>query len=347
MKRISLLLSLIFILPLCLISQSEEWPVSAVTKSGKTLPVNIYLEDGTAVPVFAIFRAGNDHFMDVKGVHKGEKISIKLISSKDALVPVKGISKDGDIYKVKAVNENGKILDVKGVSRDGNTLNIAAISPEGKKMPLMAISPEGVERVVKGIKFWGRNVEMEFGDIRIIAHVKALPIIEIGEVDSEWDVIAPTDDKGNMKLVAVNEKGREFPITAEMEGKYPYLMNVNAESRMTIHVKLIKKNNKISITGIDAIGRLYEVKAVAENGETSKVMCGKKMGNVIPIYVPGPDGKKYPLKAISSEGHEFDVKGIKAKEADIEDMISGLNEWIRYFAHVKALAPTQSEKQKQ
>ena len=67
MKRIYILLSII-LLPFLLIAQSSTWPVKAITNEGKALPVNVYLEDGTSIPLFAIYEAGNDHFMDVKGV---------------------------------------------------------------------------------------------------------------------------------------------------------------------------------------------------------------------------------------------------------------------------------------
>ena len=53
-------------------------------------------------------------------------------------------------------------------------------------------------------------------------------------------------------------------------------------------------------------------------------------------------GSQFPVKAISSKGHEFDVKGIKVKEDEVEGVISGLNVWIRYYSHVKALAPAHA-----
>ena len=329
-------------LPVIVLSQNDKWPVKAITDSGNSLPVNLYFNDGSYVPVYAIFADGNDHFMDVKGVRNGEKISIKLISSNDVLVPVKGVSTNGDIYDVKAVNENGKILDVKGVSRDGNTLNLAAVSPDGRSnMPLMAVSPQGVERPVKGVKFRGQNVEMEFGDIQVIGHVKALPIIEVGDVDSQWDIVANSDSGEKMRLLAISEKGKEYPIYAEMEGHYPVMMNVRAQTRMIIHIKLVKNDNGIILQGIDEIGRLYKVRAVTENGDSYKVLGGKTTGNVTPIFVAGKDGKEYPVKAVSSKGHEFDVRGVKVKEDDVEDIISGLNVWVRYYSHVKAMAPAK------
>ncbi len=108
MKRTTLLFSII-LLPILLIAQNETWPVKAVTKGGKAIPVKVCLADETAIPVFAIFEAGNDHFMDIKGVHNGEEISIKLIASNDMLVPVKGITATGKILKVKAEASRGKM----------------------------------------------------------------------------------------------------------------------------------------------------------------------------------------------------------------------------------------------
>lgn len=340
MKQITILFLTIILLPICLISQSEKWPVKAVYDSGEALSVNAYLEDGTAVPLYAIYEAGNDHFMDVKAVHNGKKISIKLITSDDILVPVKGISEKGDIYRVKAVGLNGEILDVKGVSRDGNAVNIAAIDGS-KNIPVKAVSPNGLVRDVKGIKFLIDKIEMEFGDIKVIGHVKALPTIEVGEIESKWEVAAFTNSKEKMRLIATNKKGKEYPIKAEMAGKRPYLMNVRAESSLDIYIKLVKTDNGLVLTGIDEYGRIYEVSAVTENGESYRVLGGKTLGNVTPIYVDGKSGNQYPVKAISSKGHEFDVKGLKAKKGDVEGMISGLNEWIRYYSHVKALAPAQ------
>ena len=342
MKRISLLVCVIISLSAQLISQSDAWPVMAVMNSSQNLQVNVYLNDGTAIPVVAIFEDGNDHFMDVKAVHKGEKISIKLISSNDLLVPVKGISRNGDVYKVKATTGSGRLLDVKGVSRDGNTLNLAAISADGKNnMPLMALSPDGLQRPVKGVKFRGHNVEMEFGEIQVIGHVKALPIVDVGDVESDWAVIANTHDGEQLRLYAISKEGKEYPVNAEMEGNHPYLMNVRAHSRMIIHIKLVKKDGAIVLGGIDAIGRLYDVMAKSDNGDLFKVVGERTKAKIAPIYAVGNEGQKYPVKALSSLGDEFDVKGLKVKEDDVEDIISGLNVWIRYYAHVKAMAPAK------
>ena len=340
MKRISILF-LIILLPICLIAQSTTWPVKAVVKEGKAYPVNVYLENGTAIPLFAIYEAGNDHFMDVKGVHNGEKISIKLVLTDDVLIPVKGITASGVILKVKAEDPDGNILDVKGVSRDGNTLNIAAIDGGGGYIPLKAISPEGVERDVKGVKFLRENVEMKIGDVKVLAHVKALPTIEVGDIDKKWEISAFTDEGNSLSFFAINKKGKEYPIKAFMAGKYPYLMNIRGESSFDIFIKFVKNKNGLVPTGIDEYGRLYEVVAKSNDGVSFAVIGGEKKGNVIPIYALGSDGQKFPAKAISSMGHEFDVKGIKVMKSDVEGIIVGLDGDVNYYAHIKALAPAQ------
>lgn len=345
MKSIKLILFLIMLVPLCVLAQSATWSVHAVTNGGKALPVSVYLEDGTEIPVVAIFEEGNDHFMDVKGIHNGKKISIKLVLTNDVLIPVKGVTEDGTILRVKAEDENGKILDVKGVSRDGNTINVAAVRGEGKYIALKAISPEGVERSVKGVKFLGENVEMKIGDVKVLAHLKALPTIEVGQVDKKWEVAAVTDDGQKLSLSALSKKGKEYPVRALMPGKYPYLMNVRAQFSLDVFIKIIKTDDGFDVGGIDDYGRPYEIRATAENGDVFEVESGEQKGNVIPIYVAGPNGKKYPVKAISSEGHKFDVKGIKVLKDDADGSIPGVNGNVYYFAHIKALAPAQVEVQ--
>lgn len=342
MKRISILF-LIFLLPVCLLAQSATWPVKAVVKKGKTYPVNVYLQDGTAIPLFAIYEAGNDHFMDVKGVHNGEKISIKLVLTNDILIPVKGIMPDGTILKVKAEDPDGNILDVKGVSRDGNTINIAAVRGEDNYIPLMVISPTGVERHVKGIKFERENVEMKIGDVKVLAHVKALPSFEVGDVDRKWKIGTSGDSGESLTCVAVNKKGKEYAVNALMAGKYPYLMNVRADASFDIFIKFVKNKDGIAVSGLDEYGRLYEIVAKSESGESFAVVGGEKTGNVIPIFILGADGKKIPAKAISSKGHEFDVKGIKVRKTESEGFVLGLDGEVHYYAHIKALAPAEAK----
>lgn len=344
MKRISLFVFLIMLLPFCGFGQNTTWAVKAVAK-GDAYPINVYLEDGTSVPVFAIYEEGNDHFMDVKGVHNGTKISIKLVLSNDILIPVKGISENGDILKVKAEDPDGNILDVKGVSRDGNTINVAAVKGEGDYIPLKAVSPEGVERSIKGVKFMRENIEMELNGVKILAHLKAIPTIDVGDIDKKWEIKATTDEGQSLTVVAINQKGKEYPVSALMAGEYPYLMNVRGEASIDIFVKFVKNDNGIEVSGIDEYGRLYDIKARASEGEFYEVIGGEKKGNVIPVYVVGADGKKYPVKAISSKGHEFDVKGMKAKTSDIEGLILGVKGDIAYYAHIKALAPAQANKE--
>ena len=343
MKRISLFLFLMILLPLSAFSQDATWAVKAVSKGGDAFSINVYLEDGTQVPVFAIYAEGNDHFMDVKGVHEGKQISIKLVQSNDVLIPVKGISEDGEILKVKAVDGAGNIIDVKGVSRDGNTINVAAVTAAEDYMPLKAISPDGVERSIKGIKFLRENVEMELAGVKVMAHLKAIPTIDVGDIDKQWNLGVKTDAGADMSIVAINKKGREYGIYATMAGKHPYLMHVRGEASYDIHVKFTKTDEGLAVSGIDEYGRRYDIKAKAADGATFDVVGGEQMGNVIPVYAMAADGKKYSVKAFSSGGHEFDVKGIKVLKKDIEGLIHGLEGYVKFYAHIKALAPAQAK----
>ena len=283
MKRINVLLILTILLPFCVLEQNSTWAVKAVDKGGKALPVNVYLQDGTPVSVFAIYEDDNDHFMDVKGVHNGEIISIKLVVANDILIPVKGITETGDILKVKAEDSKGNILDVKGVSRDGNTINIAAVKAEGEYIPLKAISPEGVERNVKGVKFKRDNVEMNIGDVKIVAHLKAFPTIDVGDIDNKWKIVATSVEGQILNVVAINNKGKEYPVKALMPGKHPYLMNVRADASFDIFIKFVKNDKGVVVSGIDEYGRLYEIKAKTTNGEFFVVIGGAKKGKMIPI----------------------------------------------------------------
>ncbi len=342
MKRINLLLFLTILLPLCVFAQNSTWAVKAVDKGGIPLPVNVYLADGTPIPLVAIYEDNNDHFMDVKGIHNGEIISIKLVQANDIVIPVKGILQTGEILKVKAEDSMGNILDVKGVSRDGNTINIAAIKAEGNYIPLKAISPEGVERNIKGVKFKRDNVEMSIGDVKIVAHLKAFPTIDVGDIDNKWEITASTDEGQNLSVVAIDSKGKEYPVKALMPGKQPHLMDVRAEASFDIFIKFVKDNGVV-VRGIDEFGRLYEIKAKTTDGKSFEVIGGEKKGNIIPIYVLGSDNKKYPIKAVSSQGHEFDVKGIKVLKSEIEGLIPALEGYVKYYAHIKALAPAQAD----
>lgn len=243
---------------------------------------------------------------------------------------------------MKAEDANGNILDVKGVSRDGNTINVAVVRGEGDYIQLKAVSPDGVERSVKGVKFIRENVEMELAGVKVMAHLKAIPTIDVGDIDKQWALSANADAGQNTTIVAINKKGREYAVNAIMAGKHPYLMHVRGEASYDIHVKIVKKDEGLEVNGIDEYGRPYDIKAKAADGSLFDIVAGEQMGNVIPIYIIGSDGGKNPVRAISSGGHEFDVKGIKVLKSDIEGLIHGVDGYKKFYAHIKALAPSQA-----
>ncbi len=342
MKNIINFLIVAILIPFGMNAQLVTWEVKAFPKNGNEIPVNAYFEDGSIIPVTAILKDGDDHFMDVKLIFNNKELPIKLIASNDVYVPVKGITPEGKLINIKA-DFNGTLLDVKGVSRNGNIINIAAVDDDNKFWPIRAISPKGVTRDVQGIKFLTENVELEINGVSVIAHVKALPAADIKEVESKWSINAETMNGEMLELVCFNEKGKEYQIKANMEGSSANFMNVRGVSGTEIMIKLVKTDKKIIVQGIDEFGRLYRVEAKAKNGKLLSVYGGERTGNVIPIFVLDDDNNKLPVVAISSKGNKFDVHGLKVTNEEVEGIISGLNVWIRYYAHVKALAPINNK----
>lgn len=339
MKRY-IISSIFLFLSVFIIAQEAVWPVFAVEKN-KEYPIEAVFEDGTTLPVNAVIKEGDDHFMDVKVIRDGEALPIKLIVSNDYYVPVKAILPDGKLVDIKANSTKFGLLDLKGVSRDGNTVVIAAITTEEDFLKVKAISPDGKsEREVRGIKFLASNEEMKIGDVKIQAHVKAIPVVDAKGIDSRWSVKAMNIDGEDMELVAVNVKGREFPVVAKMKGMTPCVLDVRAtSSSLDIYVKLVKEGDRSYLIGIDDYYRKYEVKAKDKNGEYYEVIGLEKVGNLITIQAELPDGTLLPVKAVSSKDHFFDVKGIKLKEDEIEGTFYGEEDIIHYHAHVKAIVP--------
>lgn len=344
MKKYIISAIVAIILPLSLIAQDITWNVKAVPRFGTELDVNAHFEDGTILPVLAILKDGDRHFMDVKVIKDGVSIAVKVISCDQMYSPVKAITEDGKIIEIFAENNAGEKYEVKGVSRSGNTINLAAFVSEEKFIPLKAVSPEGITRDVAGVKFLLDNVEMEINGVKVLAHIKAIPTLEIKNVDSKWAISATNAEGDILDIVAITDKGKELPVKAIMKGNSAHLMDVKVMSSLEVAVKLMKIDEDYFVKAIDEFGRIYEVSAKDNKGNFYPVIGGEKRGNVIPILVEMNDGNKYPVKAISSAGDVFEVKGLKAIDNDVEGIISGWDVWIRYYAHIKALAPINGTK---
>lgn len=345
MKKYILTSIIAIVLPFSIIAQNITWPVKALQKFGQDLVVNAYFDDGTIVPLTAVMKDNDTHFMDVKVVKDGQNISVKICACDDLLLPVKAVLDDGTMIDLFATDNSGEKYEIKGVSREGNLIVIAAIISDEKQIPLIALSPEGKTWNIYGVKFTLDNVEMEINETKVAAHVKALPALEIEGVESKWTVSAVASNGSHFDLFAITDKGKELPLEALMKGRSAQFMEVKAKSSLDVLVKLIKSDDgTVSLKAIDEFGRVYDVKAKNEMGVMYDVIGGEKTGNVIPVYAVNENGTHIPVKAISSAGHEFDIHGVKAYEKDVEGIISGWDVWIRYYAHVKAMAPIQEMK---
>lgn len=338
MKNLSILFGLLLFF-ISGVSQDSVWPLKAIDSRGGLMPVYAMFEDGSKVPVVAILDEEASHFMDVKVLSGKMDIAVKLLVSSDYYVPMKAIDQDGSIIDIKAINSEGQILDVKGVSRIGNTVKIAAIDQSENYIPVKAISNEGITRDIYGIKFISDNTEMELQGVKVMAHVKALPVVDINKADDMWYVRSFDPEGKSMDIVAVNASGNEYPVRAFAIGNSYHMLNIKALSSIEIDIKIIKNETGLHVKGIDEYGRLLDIKAKLDNGSYLYVVPGELKANILSIKVLDNNGVLYPVKAFSSEGHVFDIKGVKALDKEEEGIINGLKNKIPYYAHVKGFPP--------
>jgi hypothetical protein len=339
MKNLILLFVLLFSILNSGITQDVVWPLKAIDGKGDLMPVYAMFEDGTQQPVVAILMEEANHFMDVKVLADGGELAVKLLVSNDYYVPMKAIDSKGNIIDIKAINKNGEVLNVKGVSRIGNTVKVAAIDQFENYIPVKAVSPDGATRDIYGVKFIADNTEMELKEIKVMAHVKALPVVDITQADEMWFVRSFSPDGKSMDIVAINASGKEYPVRAFAIGHSYHMLNIKALSSIDIDIKVIKDEKGLHVKGIDEYGRMLDVKAKLEDGKYLYVVPGELKGNIMSIKVLNNDGKLYPVKAFSSDGHVFDVKGVKALNTEEEGVINGIKSKVPYHAHVKAFPP--------
>lgn len=152
------------------------WHIIAIHPEGRSMEVMAFDKEGNTFPVKAIKSTKQRSVIDIKVYVDGSKqLPVKVVISGDKYAPVKAIGEDGSIYDIKAVTAEGDILDIKGVSRSGNVINIKALAKNGDFYGVKAISPGGELNDVKGVKMMSDDIECELNDVKISAHIKALP----------------------------------------------------------------------------------------------------------------------------------------------------------------------------
>jgi hypothetical protein len=318
---------------------AQDW---AITTESGSHTLKAKTASGTFLDIVAMVEEGDDCFMDVRAVENGKYYPVKLTISNEMEIPVFAVKKDGSKLEVVAVSDAEGNFRVKGVSRFGNTIRIAAVSPSGSFKDLIAKSMDGRTKSISGVKFEDDNVELEIGETKIVAHLKALPSNQAISEETVWDVSAIGNDGSKLEVVALNKKGKEYPIKAMSAGGSFTLLNVKAMApRDNMMVKLTKNGNGIFLEAIDEYGRLFPVKIKTADGKYISIRGGDNCGKTIDIQAFGDNGLDYLLHAISPEGDMYDIKGIKVKDEDTEGFVQGLKGLTLYYAHVKALPPVQ------
>ena len=344
MKRQIFTLSVLLIFLLTgysITAQTESWPVKAVSVSGSFIDIVALDEFGNSSPIIAVIKEGDLHFMDVKAEVGRDLLNVKMLITDELYPPVKAISTAGKIFDIKAQMPDGSLLDVKGVTREGNTLRIAAIEGDDTYLAVRAVASDGRTRDVRGIKFKAENEEMKIGSVKVLAHIKAIPITKNISSHPIWSVKAINTAGANMDVVALGQKDQVFEVKAMAKNGHFHLMDIKAiKGRHKLDVKMIKEGDGLSIVALDDPGRKFTLNAKSSSGEYIPLQGIRKEGNIISVKAIA-NGVEYAIKAISPDGDIYDIKGVKAKSDDFEGSYVGFVHTVPFFAHIKALPPIE------
>ena len=134
-----------------------------------------------------------------------------------------------------------------------------------------------------------------------------------GLIESVWHVKGIYPDGRLLDIIAVDAYGESYKVKALQKGDQRTLMSIKAlVSDKIIPVKLLVNEGKQTpLVAIAKDSTVYQIKAVAPNGERLSVRGVLRSGNIIHIKVIGKNGEFYGLKAISPEGQLHDIKGRK------------------------------------
>ena len=216
------------------------WHVKAITPEGGILDVKALDKDGKIYDVKAFPRNGDYHMMDIKAIKDGQKLSVKMLVSHDANIPVKAIGDDGTIYDIKALTSDGTRLDVKGVGQVGNIIQVKAITAKGEFYGIKAISPEGHLYDVKGVKMLKEKIEGQVHGVDFYAHIKGIPQILSTSADSIWHIKAIHPSGKILDVKAIDKEGNLNSVKAIAKGQDLHLMDIKAfVGGKTLPVKML------------------------------------------------------------------------------------------------------------
>jgi len=156
-------------------AEDTLWHVKGVHPKGYLLDIKAVDPDGNRYDVMAIEEEGNAQLLAVKAFVDGRPYPVKVIVSDERNAPVRAIDVKGKNFDLKALTPEGKLLDIMAVRRSGSILHIKVLGMGGRYFGVKAISPDGLMYNVKGIKMTNNRVETMIGNVKVHAHVKAIP----------------------------------------------------------------------------------------------------------------------------------------------------------------------------
>jgi hypothetical protein len=159
--------------------------------------------------------------------------------------------------------------------------------------------------------------------------------------DIYWNVKAILPDGQSLDVKVFNSAGDPFDIKAIQNSDQDNLLDVKAfvdGEKLPVKI-LVSKNQFTPVVAITNKGNAYKLKAVTPEGEELQVIGVKRFGNIIVMKAVTKKGKFYGVKAISPSGQLNDVKGIKINFQDREMSLKGHD----IYSHVKAMHPAVNE----
>ncbi|WP_299336680.1 hypothetical protein [uncultured Psychroserpens sp.] len=152
--------------------------------------------------------------------------------------------------------------------------------------------------------------------------------------DILWEIKAVRPE-ATLKIKGIDSDGHVYDVVAIQNSEDTSVLNVKVlDDDKRLPVKLIVKGKEpyYPLKAIKEDGSLIAIKAVTQYGDILPVKGISKTGNIIHIRAID-DGIYYDLIAISPDGQENSIKGLKMLDTRVETIIHG----VKVFAHVKSL----------
>ncbi|MEE4248284.1 MAG: hypothetical protein V2I33_23080, partial [Kangiellaceae bacterium] len=143
--------------------------------------------------------------------------------------------------------------------------------------------------------------------------------------DVLWDVKAYMPEAVLLKVKAVDATGNLYAIKGLQTYDDTSLLDIKClYNEVVLPVKLVMTGNTYALKAIKNDGSVLDIKAITEDGEQFAIKGLKRTGNTVSIRVMGKGNNIFKVFAISPEGLVNDVKGIKMLKDNIETVVNGV-----------------------